>query len=516
MTNCPRCGLQVRPDTPVCPRCGTALLSGAQYPPNAPDASVPAWVRQFQGQQPAPQPGYGQPQPGFAVGSLVSEEALPTWLRPGAAPAGSAPAWGQPNPAWGGAAAPNGGYQPAPGFGMPAQPSGMGQRGGGQPPNPFDEAALPEWLRQGANAADPRMRQMGPQTGYQQPAPAGYPGGAYAGYPGAPNQMPAGALMDNRALPAWMNQPPGGAYGGGQQPGREGMSAGSLIDESALPQWLRGDPQAVAQAAQWGSPTGMHEPLPAWLAQIPGAPPPPAANARPPAGSLNGGQLADESALPDWLRAQAAQGGARGPAGNGAARPGANPLNPGALPPWLQTGAAGGADARFSASQAGQPQARRPVNSEWLTDAHVPAPNAGGAPLQGSEVPEWLRNQPPGQSRVEGSAAGSRRGGAPPDPLRTEEMPSWLRGGEPGPDGRAGSSAQRRGPRGGGRPDESAQWGASRVRSPRADPRRQAGYGGYDESDEYEEPGYEEWDEGPPDDRGGRQKRGIFGRLRRK
>src|SRR5262249_24666144 len=156
---------------------------------------------------------------------------------------------------------------------------------------------------------------------------------------------------------------------------------------------------------------------------------------------------------------------------------------------------------------AAESQARRPVNSEWLTDAHVPAgggpaPGGGGA-LQNADLPPWLRNQPPGPSRADGP----RRGGPPAQPLRTAEVPAWPRGGPgggQGAGGAAGASGRRRPSRAGdGRPGDSAQWAGSRVRAPREDPRR---YGDDDDADEddayggYDERGYEDWDEAPPDE----------------
>jgi len=393
-------------------------------------------------------------------------------------------------------------------YGYPP-PGGPGVPGGPGAGNLLDESALPEWLRQGANggygAPPPGMGQP-PYGGYPGAgAPGGFPPGGNAGYRAPSGDMTARSLIDDRALPGWMNQPPG-APGVAGQPGggygaREGLDARSLIDESSLPQWLQGGQSAAAQAAQWNPATGIQEPLPAWLAQPPVQPaamfaPPPAPMA-PPLGAqaMSAGQLADESALPDWLRAQGA-----GSAGRSA-----------------------------PAAPMGQAP-RRPPNSEWLTDAHVPIQPAAGrgpgaaAPLGDAELPPWLRNNQQGNGSGAYPVPG-QAGGMPND-----QLPPWLRQG-PGAGGAdpPGGSTGRHRAIGGQRPGDPRDFTGSRVRRP--DPRgqrQQAGYGmsgypnqGYpdqwdagDQGDGYPPDGYEDWqDDQQPS---GRRRGGFLDRFRRR
>jgi hypothetical protein len=320
--------------------------------------------------------------------------------------------------------------------------------------------------------------------------------------------MTARSLIDDRALPGWMNHPPGapGAAGqpGGGYAGREGLDARSLIDESSLPQWLQGGQSAASQAAQWNPATGTQEPLPAWLAQPPIQPaamyaPAPAPAPMPPVGAqgmpgmrgMSAGQLADESALPDWLRAQ------------GAGAPGRS-----------------------------APAARRPPNSEWLTDSHVPIqPAAGrgpgdGASLGDAELPPWLRNNQPGN----GSGAypvPPQAGGVP-----NEQLPPWLRQGPGvGADNSPNGSTGRHRAIGGQPPGDPRDFTGSRMRNggPRGQQQQQqAGYGmgqypnqpypdrwdGGDQGDGYPSDGYEDWQEGQQPS--GRHRGGFLGRFRRR
>ena len=278
----------------------------------------------------------------------------------------------------------------------------------------FGESALPSWLRQ----PDAAHGGMDGQSTLHQAAPAVGPGGAgnYGGYGGNgpyPPQPPqpmtpessttsafpsldriggagqgpvpqegwaSSALIDPRALPAWLGGQPGSdslPLSGQQQTG--GMSAQSLIDESALPAWLRAQSPAPAPApAQFASPadapwmgaTPTGEQGPAWQTGAyrsgGGAPPPaPPATAgdvypalgRP--GALTAGEFIDETALPVWLKSQGAlsQGGLAG----GGWQPGPQAQQPApvprALPPYAPAYTPGNAiqdeppvGMRFSAS----------------------------------------------------------------------------------------------------------------------------------------------------------------------
>ena len=305
---------------------------------------LPDWLRQIQSSQPQgagqtyqhaggyspaqPQPqaqAYGGQAQQFSAGSLVSEDALPEWLRAvgqvPAAPQQPRMSWdsGAAGAGWNGTAQANGYPQ-----GYPAQ-QGAGQGMGygaaqpapatsaplsyGQPANAlFDEAAIPDWLREASKGheIDPQPQspllpssfspQAAPYTpgfaGQAQPQPAAqsassaFPSIDQAGMHQLPPPSPAGlagnALLDPGALPQWLGgqQAASGQLVGQANPG--GMAAQSLIDESALPQWLRAEPNAPSAPAPSyyapGAPaptvsgrfaaSANAEPLPAWLNQV--------------------------------------------------------------------------------------------------------------------------------------------------------------------------------------------------------------------------------------------------------
>lgn len=141
--------------------------------------------------------------------------------------------------------------------------------------------------------------------------------------------MPAQSLLDASSLPTWLGGPSADqAPAPAEAPlGGRGLAANTLVDERSLPLWLRQEPATPAvdgppagSISQWLAGPVTDEPLPAWLnqvyaeAQVPrmqgSAPlPQPFASSNPGAGarlgSMAAGQLVDDSALPDWLRAQA-------------------------------------------------------------------------------------------------------------------------------------------------------------------------------------------------------------------
>ena len=291
----------------------------------------------------------------MAGGSLINEDALPSWLRGGngGAPVGSPSAFGQSNAGWAVPPMPGAGqgYGQPPMGGYPQQDYQQGGYPQAQQPwpqqgpaNPFDEAALPSWLTQAAGQS------------YAQPGTGAYGTGTYGTNAYSTNQYPTGAYdgqqgfgaghtrqvarrrrihrrrirawvdkwadkaraqgYDNQGLPSWMNPATAGAPANGSGNARDGMPASSLIDEQSLPSWLRGANGAGQAGARPGE-----EPLPSWLTQMTGGAPayaPPAAPAGPQNGwqpapaprmgvaSIPANQMVDDAALPDWLRAAGA------------------------------------------------------------------------------------------------------------------------------------------------------------------------------------------------------------------
>jgi hypothetical protein len=351
--------------------------------------------------------------------------------------------------------------------------------------------------------------------------------------------MNARALIDDRALPAWMNQPMPATSASATNGLREGLDARSLIDEGALPQWLRG--QQPGQNGQWNAGPVAQEPLPAWLAQPPAqagpfgpaaGPAPMSSGGVPPlrAQSMAGGQLADESALPEWLRIQGSSAGMSSPAAR-QAMPANNLVDPAAMPAWVRSGSAS-AEARFSASAAGMqgpaapPAARKPPDSSWLTDVRVPAqpvpphPVAGGAgSLSTEELPSWLQNSRRNADQPPADPMAVEPTPTAPDPfrnagnLREDELPPWIQQGQ-------GGGGQAQSPRRPERvqPGQQPGFGAAAPRQQEyARDEWEDQYGDDGQSDGYAgNPGdeaYQEWDdESRPRERRG----GIFGRFRRK
>lgn len=405
---------------------------------------------------------YGQApvRPGFSMSDLVSEEALPDWLRQASAesaqptqryPAPGAPAYSPPQA-----------YPPAY---PPVQ----------QPPAPA----------YGSYAAAPAD-----EPPYQRPDANAFPGiesaGSYQGPFVGGGGMPASSLLDPNALPSWLGGQQGQAAPDPMR-GGEGMRAQSLVDDSALPGWLRNEPGAPAQAPAappppavpgWeGYPAAapMSPMAPGAIPGVPGIAPGGYAGAqqqqpmRIPMGGqqgLSASQLIDPNALPEWMQAQ---GGAGMPQPAASAQPGwsaSDLIDPSMLPGWVR-----GNDA--PAPQAGMPQAGAPrpamgpvSNSDLANErtGRVPAPREA-APTAEREL---------GASRVATSQYGAVSRKQPvARPLGDEEKPVWLR--EDSPNGA-----------GYGRDDRAAAYPSGRQDRKS---RSQNSYNGYDEYNEYNDYG---------------------------
>jgi hypothetical protein len=401
---------------------------------------------------------YGQPaaQPGFSVHDLVSEEALPDWLRqasadsaqptqrqpipgaPGSPASAYAPQQGYP-PAYP-AAYPQANQPPAPGYGGYGgngngngygKGNGYGGNGyGGYPPSPAPAEEPP--LQRPDASAFPALSSAG---SYQAPLAGG--GG-----------MPASSLLDPNALPTWLGGQQGQAAPDGLH-GGEGMRAQSLVDEAALPGWMRNEPASPAQAP-------VAAPLPPAAPGWGGYPAPsvaPAASAGaaiPPAGyagmqmpmqqmqapvQMNGqpgfsaNQLIDPGALPEWMRNQG-QAGAPQPGGMpqspGAAAP-AQPgwsasdlIDPSMLPgfvrgneapmpaPTPENNLARERTSRVPASPAARPADERDFGASRAGTAHRDAASRkhqAARPLGENEKPGWLREESQGGYGQDDSAA---------------------------------------------------------------------------------------------------------------
>lgn len=502
MTTCTRCGQPSPQGTATCPRCGAPLSPPTPgFAPPQGDGATPEWMRSLQAgtQYPGGAAGEGSGQGAFSVGSLLSEDALPEWLRTAGEPPAAGPSqggWGSPargagydapwsppaappanglaqpaagafgqawdaQPAatppgpWAPAPAPVGSPYAAPGFGnMPGSVAGNGAS------SLFEEAALPDWL-QAAAAGQPLpgpppapLPAAGPAPAYPQasysatPAggwtPGAFPGIERAGSPfqgasaapyAAPSEgLAAHSLLDASALPAWLGGPATGHAPAVPAPalGGEGMAAGSLVDEHSLPAWLRQEPATPAAPqpapgtiSQWLAGPVTDEPLPSWLNQVytaaevprldvaapPAAPWAQTPMAAAPARSAEAfGHLVDESALPEWLRAQA------GPPAVAPASPGFAGLPPAPTPHGAFGGAVFGAGPGGVASwqaladTAGSSAAASWAGGAWggVMETPSPGPAASAAEPVGAfsasdlidpnALPPWARQgQEPAQ-----------------------------------------------------------------------------------------------------------------------
>jgi hypothetical protein len=310
------------------------------------------------------------------------------------------------------------------------------------------------------------------------------------------NGQPAGnlaanALFDAGALPTWL-----GGSGNTGQPARtatplggDGLQVSSLVDERSLPMWLRQEPeQAPAQApmpgsvSRWLSAPVTEETMPPFLHQVydaaqvaraetpAGAPGYWGAAAPTPApplpGAVPSAQLLDDSALPQWLRAQAdgrvagqppgatsagwsgfggasaieaplRQPAANGPAGSFAA---SDLIEPGAVPAWVQQGAPP-PQPTFSSTE-GWTDHTPTVSPPAGTGTHQgmqmnPGWNAAAmsAPSESASLPTWLRTSgasdgPDATGEWTAVHAGVRR--TRDSVIPPSELPPWLRDGAAG------------------------------------------------------------------------------------
>ncbi|HEV2236817.1 MAG TPA: hypothetical protein VGR57_09180, partial [Ktedonobacterales bacterium] len=438
----------------------------------------------------------------------------------------SAPsAWGAPQPA-----APGGWQPPSPAAGgWPAQPAaptgyapdyGPGAAGPQGAAGLFTESALPDWLREASagqpplaaphlGAPGPFMNGLapsaapGPATPYPArpygaaASPSQYPGSGQAG-----GNLAANALFDAGALPTWL----GGAGNNGQPArpaatplGGDGLQMSTLVDERALPMWLRQEPETPptqtpqpGSVSRWLSAPVTEEPMPSFLNQVYDAaqvsrtaipPNPPSywsaagSAATPPMpGAVPSANLVDDSALPQWLRAQVdGQPGYQAPAyqpptyqapggfgaapgdaqaGWGGPAPATDPapfgpansfaasdlIEPGAVPAWVQHGAppaqqefsstAGWTDhlpAQPPSSAAGG-QRGMAMNPGW--DESALRPPAASAPASAS-LPAWLQspNAPADPAPSGRWPAPTGRHRARESMIPPTELPPWLQNG---------------------------------------------------------------------------------------
>src|SRR6266568_5237021 len=171
------------------------------------------------------------------------------------------------------------------------------------------------------------------------------------GGPAFRSGIPANSLIDEQALPPWMQEDQSASP-------QRNIAASSLVQPDALPEWMRNAQQQPATAAP--------------------ASDQPAAVTTPQ--GLSGNSLIDPGAIPAWMSEQS-QGGPGASTGGQAGFAGNSLINMNALPNWMREGG----------------QEQRPARPEVNIPAQYGQPPSTNAGLAGpslidvNALPEWLR-----------------------------------------------------------------------------------------------------------------------------
>jgi len=329
-------------------RGGANLRTGSSEQPE-----LPAWLESLRtSERPV---GAGEPaegQPGYSTNDFFEEGTLPSWMRPensempDAGNSGKYPAWrpaSLPAPNTDGEFLPPAGFAAGSLIDEQSLPSWLQEKQPGtDQPAPknisasslVQPEALPDWLR---NMSQPQQ-----PSGSQPPAPGNNTPFSeqnnQAGmiYPSpAAQAFSAHDLIDQQALPPWLAgqaNPPAQANQSSQQAGfpynpvpppmpgpsnpPSGIGASSLLDMNSLPGWLRESEQGQGHPRQ-----GYTQPQ-----DMPPTRPGQAFNDNINGGNLTGASLIDMNALPNWLRSsEESQGQQQESVGNPHPTPFGNP-----------------------------------------------------------------------------------------------------------------------------------------------------------------------------------------------
>ena len=362
MIRCSHCGKLAPAGALSCQSCGMPLANGGMASTGpAEQQELPAWLESLRAHERPLSGGQGDRQP-FSMDELVDENSMPHWMRrdqPKVNESGNSdafpvlPTGAQPGAGSDGQAFAASGLVAGSLIDEQALPSWMrNPQDGAQPAagqtfsahNLVDQQSLPPWIKElGQSGQVPAV----PPRSTQQSAPAGP--GEYSLPPQAPVTPPAISrvapvpqtppvqsyapgqsfsahdLIDQRELPGWMAGAPGSgpAVQSGPLPPQAGFSAGELIDQRSLPKWMqeqgqektgpisaRGVPvNGSGQMMEMGQGTASAEGMPAstfidrdslppWMREgeqgnAPGMSAP---------GGMAAGSLIDKNALPQWMR----------------------------------------------------------------------------------------------------------------------------------------------------------------------------------------------------------------------
>lgn len=345
MITCNRCGRSIHAGSAYCPGCGLPLSNMTRGGAGSSDQpELPAWLESLRvSERPVGAGESAEGQAGYSTNDFFEEGALPGWMRPenpempDAGNSGKYPAWrpaSLPAPNTDSEFLPPAGFAAGSLIDEQSLPSWLQEKqpGAVQPASKNISAssliqpeAIPDWLQ--------KMSQPQQPSGNQPLAPGGntpfsaqnnqadmtYPSPAAQGFS-------AHDLIDQQALPPWLAgsaNSPAQTNQSSQQVGfthspvppltpgplnpPSGIGASSLLDMNALPGWLRESEQGQGHTRQ-----GYTQPQ-----DVPPARPGQTFNGNTNGGGLTGASLIDMNALPNWLRSsEEGQGQQRGPVGN--------------------------------------------------------------------------------------------------------------------------------------------------------------------------------------------------------
>lgn len=227
----------------------------------------------------------------------------------------------------------------------------------------IDEGTLPSWMRpERAEHVDNTPSGKYPAL---RPASAPAPNTDIAFPP--TGGIPANSLIDEQALPLWMQ----GKQEGSQYPGQENISAASLVQPGALPDWITNlKSQTPAPASPTSSRPIQYPPA------VPGSQP------------IAARDLIDQQALPGWMAGQNTPSPA-----NGQGIAASSLLDPHALPAWMreenQQQRHNNVEAMQSAQSGQAPNYQAPAGQ-----GQVPNMNnnlVATSLIDANALPEWLR-----------------------------------------------------------------------------------------------------------------------------
>jgi hypothetical protein len=384
---CNRCGSTNPAGVLNCQMCGTPLMSKIENelsPRTAQQGQppLPAWLETLRvGDRPAA-PGNAPIGPGFSAADLLDEGTLPSWMR-----------------------------------------SGRSEQQGQTPPMSPEAFSSSPFSQQNPPQSNLRpSSQMGPNTGDEGFMPRG---------------IAANSLIDEQALPSWMQQDNKSAEQGPQS----SISGASLLQSDALPEWMRSigpssssptsqgrpDPQSFSSQSPFMAPSSFAPPekpqaAPAAKPQV--SPSAPAAKPQNPLAAplqqgFSAGDLVDPQSLPSWMSQSNNAGNAPGTPGQ-PAQPGfaaSSLLDSDALPPWLRQG--GQNQPRSTANSALNDISRaEPAQSSWppapppkqMSQASMSGISASSF-IDKASLPGWLRSD--GDMGQQSGPAGSARPAVP-------------------------------------------------------------------------------------------------------